>query len=68
MVVEGGGVYSQKGGRKKVRGCTGWIMAELFYEYIGYLWEHNIQFAIILFVSDCTHLTYQVSQFCSELG
>lgn len=49
------------------RSDTGWMKAEVFYEYIGiifypFLIENNIQFPVILFVDGHkSHLTYQLS-------
>lgn len=58
-----------------VIGCSdnGWMKNQLFYEYIGnilcpYLKKINIKFLIILFVDGhSTHLTYEISDFCSKL-
>lgn len=57
-------------------GCSdsGWMKNDVFYEYIGnvfykYLVKENTQFPIILFVDGHkTHLTYQTSQMCCDLG
>lgn len=53
---------------------TGWMKNENFFEYIGnvfykHLKEKQIKFPIILFVDGhATHLTYQTSHLCAELG
>lgn len=55
------------------RSDTGWMKAEVFYEYIGnifypFLVENNIQFPVILFVDGHKiHLTYQLSNLCTQL-
>lgn len=55
------------------RSDTGWMKAEVFYEYIAnifypFLVEKNIQFPVLLFVDGHkSHLTYQLSTLCSEL-
>lgn len=56
------------------RSDTGWMKAEVFYEYIAnvfhpFLIENSIQFLVILFVDGHTsHLTYQLSNLCSQLN
>jgi hypothetical protein len=53
---------------------AGWITAELFYECTGniftsHLRKHNVMFPANLSVDGhCTHVTYQLSELCSELG
>ncbi|XP_022177727.1 uncharacterized protein LOC111038801 [Myzus persicae] len=55
------------------RSDTGWMKAEVFYEYIAnifypFLVEKNIQFPVLLFVDGHkSHLTYQLSTLCSDL-
>jgi len=55
------------------RSDTGWMKAEVFYEYIAnifypFLVENSIQFPVILFVDGHkSHLTYQLSNLCSQL-
>jgi hypothetical protein len=52
---------------------VGWMTAKVFYEYIGYdfvshLGKHNAKFPANLSVGGhCTHITYQLSELCSEL-
>lgn len=55
-------------------GCSdnGWMKNHLFYEYLGnVLYPHlkkGVKFPIILFVDGhCTHLTYEISQLCTNL-
>lgn len=56
------------------RSDTGWMKAEVFYEYIAnvfhpFLIDNNIQFPVILFVDGHkSHLTYQLSNLCSQLN
>jgi hypothetical protein len=53
---------------------AGWMTAGVFYEYTGnvftsHLRKHNVKFPANIFVNGhCTHLTYQLSELCSELG
>jgi hypothetical protein len=53
---------------------TGWMTAEVFYEYTGnvfvsHLGKHNVKFPVTLSVDGhSTHLICQLSELCSELG
>ncbi|XP_069680732.1 uncharacterized protein [Periplaneta americana] len=53
---------------------SGWMTAEVFYEYIGnifalYLRKNNTKMPVILLVDGhCTHLMFQLSEFCTDLG
>lgn len=53
---------------------TGWMKSEVFYEYIAnifnpFLSDNNITKPVILFVDGHkTHLSYNLSQLCNELG
>lgn len=56
------------------RSDTGWMKAEVFYEYIAnvfhpFLIENNIQFPVIFFIDGHkSHFTYQLSNLCSQLN
>lgn len=56
------------------RSDTGWMKAEVFYKYIAnvfhpFLIENSIQFPVILFFDrHKSHLTYQLSNLCSQLN
>lgn len=56
------------------RSESGWMTSELFFEYIGnvfhpYLVANGITLPVIYFLDGHrTHLTYQVSKLCTELG
>ena len=53
---------------------NGWITGQVFYEYMAntfYKWllENNIAFPVIVFLDGhSSHLTYHLSQFCSQVG
>jgi hypothetical protein len=53
---------------------TGFMRAEGIYKYFGqvsapHLGKCNVKFPVILFISgNCTHLTHQLSELCSELS
>lgn len=56
------------------RSDTGWMKAEVFYEYIGnvfvpFLMENNIERPVILFVDGHkSHISCRISELCTELG
>lgn len=51
---------------------SGWMHAEVFYEYIGnmlhpYLTNQNTKFPVIIFVDGhCTDITYNLSELCTQ--
>jgi hypothetical protein len=53
---------------------TGWMTADVFYEYIGNVFalhfvKYNVKCPRIIFVDGYrTHLTYQLDELCSNLG
>ena len=53
---------------------NGWITGQVFFEYMAntfYKWllENNIAFPVIVFLDGhSSHLTYHLSQFCSQVG
>ena len=53
---------------------SGWMKAETFYEYVAnilhpWLLEHNVKLPVLFFVDGhTTHLTLQLSNFCSQNG